>query len=111
MLAATYAVLLFAICIARSYLHPLAHGDVACPTKLQVQISVPNACLEGADCLVFCNILHRVVEGCPALDEIAQGLILLLDTVLKLCETSRAFARTLEGPDEDSGQICLTVNA
>ena len=48
------------------------------------------------------DVLHRVVESCPTLDEVTQGLILLLDTVLELHETSRAFARTLEGPDEDS---------
>ena len=60
---------------------------------------------------MLCDVLHRVVEGRPALDEIAQGLVLLLDTVLELYETSRAFARTLEGPDEDSGQICPAVDA
>ena len=34
-----------------------------------------------------------------------------LDTVLELHETSRAFARALEAPDEDSGQICPAVDA
>ena len=57
------------------------------------------------------DVLHRVVEGRPTLNEIAQGLILLLDTVLELHETSRAFARSLEVPDEDSGQICPAVDA
>ena len=57
------------------------------------------------------DVLHRVVEGRPALDEIVQGLVLLLDSVLELHETSRAFACALEGPDEDSGQICPAVDA
>ena len=109
--AASDAVLFFAICIACCYLHHLAHGDVACWAELQVQISVPHACLEGADCLMLCDVLHRVVESCPTLNEITQGLILLLDAVLELHEASRALARPFEGPDEHSGQIYPAVDA
>lgn len=80
--AVAEAVFFFSIGIEGCYIHHLAHRHISCPTKLQVQLSVPDACFESAKCLMLGDVLHRVVESGPALDEIMQRLTRLLDTML-----------------------------
>jgi hypothetical protein len=57
----------FTVRVLQGYFHHSAEGQDLSPDEVQDQLSVPNACLEGADRLVFCHILHRLVRSGPSL--------------------------------------------
>ena len=82
MLATPESVFLFAIGILGGNLHHSTQGHVTGSTKLQIQLSVLDAFLEGTNFLVIRHILHCMVQCDPSLDIISQGLIRLLHTGL-----------------------------
>ena len=66
------------------YLHILTESLGLSLAELHVQLLVPNSGLEGADCLVLGDVLHRIVWSGPLLDILSEGLILSLHIVLQL---------------------------
>ena len=71
-LASTESVFFFSVCVPCGYFHHSGQGHVSCPTKFQVKLLIPNALLEGANCLMLRHILHCVMQSGPPLDVIPQ---------------------------------------